>query len=659
MSPYIYSFCSIAVFLFAAQTAGAAPLKKTDVFKKIDEEHAQGRISFADRIYYKVAAVRAPELLPERFRQVIVKGARNTTERVCTAPVLHEGYKALKDLPQRQREQVQNLLLPPPDLTYVLDATQPYPFRVSYSDPGYVHKAQLILNAAITSYNKEVTEWGFWEPPIEPGAEFYRIFLQSTGSSAGGYCSPYTDVPNTPRSDSYSYIVIDTGNTNDLIPITVAHEFNHACQLGMDALEVTAFLENTATYIEGQVFPDDAYYTILTFSYFQAQPFRPLEYMNMGQSDLYEYGGSMWVWFLEYMYGNEDPAWIRQVWEGSVQADWMNEPDYFDVLDNMLQSHGGLTEAVKVFSRYRFFVGTDDDGQHFPDAHTWFGTEVEKTATWSISNLPFLNLEPPSETRPQPNGCNYIVLEVNRAAEQPVRFSFSGDADLRWNVDLIKVAAEQDTTYEQLEVDAEGSGKLTIDVSELDQVVMVVCQLSGDGYDPDARQWTQGKYTYSIQYEVPPPEITSVTPDRFAPGAHNELMIIRGSGFMDLHSLEVALSGDKVRVELQEHVSSEELHVRVFVAPGAELGPRDVVVINPDGTRGVGEEMVSIVDPSELVDAGPDGGTGGSGGSSGCGCRGGSSGGSFPALLIALLALALIIRPPWRRGRCGFHRTKK
>ena len=105
------------------------------------------------------------------------------------------------------------------------------------------------------------------------------------------------------------------------------------------------------------------------------------------------------------MYGEDDPSWIADIWEGCVQETNENEPDYFDVLEDVLADHGGFEEIFLLFSQYRYFVGSNDDGAHLPEAGMWTGSEVAVDTHWSWDDLPVTDGEPSPGLMPQPNGA--------------------------------------------------------------------------------------------------------------------------------------------------------------------------------------------------------------------------------------------------------------
>lgn len=640
-------------------TANGA-LARPSAIERIDQAYRQGQITREQQIVYRLRAIKAPARLPVRFAPLPAgngAGALSgqSAAKVCLTPVFIDAAQHLDRLSEAARREVENLLQPPTGFDYSLEVSEPLPMRVFYNSPSLDNMAQTVLDTMVTSYNVEVVEWGFWEPAIDPAVGAYHVYIDSTQQQGAAYTAPYDWVEDTPQMDMYSYIVVDPSNDDWSLPGTMAHEFNHACQASMDMMEPVAFWENTATYIMSQVFGSAWMFTVYSFPYFQGYPYRPLEYMSR-PSDAYEYGGGLFVYFLEYLYGNEDPIWIREVWEGCVQYHaYSNDPDYFQVLDEKLEATGGFEEMVRTFAQYRYFASSDDDGQHLPDAHRWWDAEVAKEASWRFGDLPIEGERPREISQPQPNGCNYIEVDIS-GSQRDIRFSFEGEVEKNWHVEVMKIISGQTTEYTRMEIDQENKGEVEVDATAAERLVMVVCQLGGEDYDPDDQDWSRGDYSYSISVIMAPPTIDSVVPETVERGKQDIPVTILGSGFLESDGLKVEISGDKVAVNDVSYVSQNQLDVRLIVAASAALGPHDVMVQNEGSEPATGVGLLEVIEPAPEIDAGLDGGSGQNsvGGSGGCNCRAGA--GSAPAGAAPLavgLAWLLILgwAVAWRRRR--------
>ncbi len=613
---------------------------RSDLFRALDRAAAQGMLQPVEALYYKVAALRAPELLPAPWQRALEAAAPAPG---CYTPVLVEAFQALPTLSASWQARFRNLLFPRQDYDYYVEQDEPFPFRVTFPDPSLEQGARSILAAAEQSYIKQVEEWGFWLPPLEPDMDYYRIFYEPTQMGGGGYTAPYDFVQETDWADAYTYVVIDSRNPAWFLPGTMAHEFNHTCQAAMDVLEVTAFWENTATYIMSQVFDNAWIYTESAFAAFQATPYRRLEHMLRGNSDGYEYGGGLWIVFLEALYGNEDPNWIRSVWEGSVQTRMVNEPDYFDVIHELLADQGGFGAMVRTFGEYRYFVGSRDDGQHLVGAGGWSDGTVAVEDVFDMDDLPVRGAGPIRSRRPQPNGCNYYELDVTLDTDQPIRFRFEGQEGEEWSVQVFRVRPGSETMVSAMELDATAMGTLDVETERGDLLVLAVCRIAvPPAYDPDVGSAVGADYTFDIEVLAPEPKVRAVSPERLRRGIQGVMLLVQGEDFVFGPGLSVSFGQPKVVANSVQFVSSQELRVEVVVARSAELGPTDVIVENPGGRKGVGRGLLEIVDST-----GADGGLVGDGGQveppaagRGCGCR---SAAPTPGL-VWLLGFVLLAR---------------
>ena len=654
-----------AVCLVAAPARAQSPVSAVRMegggLGAIQAAFERGEISNHERIYYRLAAVKAPWLLPHRWREVVDRGllgsgAAGAASGRCLTSVMVEAAQEMASGGGRFKDGIGQLLQPPTGYDYYLEVTTPIPMKVFYNHMAYEDKAQVILDAMVYSYEVEVNELGFWPPQIDPTVGAYHVYIDDTGMSGGAYTAPYEFIDDTPRADMYSYMVVDPGNDEWSLPGTMAHEFNHACQASMDVMEPAAFWENTATYIMSQVYGSAWHYTMGTFQFFQSKPHLPLEYMRR-PSDMYEYGGGLWVYFMQYLYGDEDPRWIREVWEGTVQDSFAaNEPDYFDVLDEKLVAHGGFTEMVKTFAEYRYFASEDDDGAHLPNASQWWEASVAKARVWNSGELPVEDQRPSETSRPQQNGCNYIEVTLH-GIQFPLRFSFVGQKEVEWFVTVMGVDRGQPTEIEEMLFDTtteDGTpmGHVDMEPGSKDKLVLVVCHLGGETYDPDfSQRWEGADYSYSINVLAPAPEITEVVPGEVETGQQGVPVTVLGAGFVDGNGLDIVVDGGGVAVDQVRFVSESQIEGKLIVASTAALGLRDVTVTNPGGNSTTGQDLMEIVSPQTEVDAGTGGTVEIKGG--GCNCSVRPTGSSSLPPVPAFFVVSMLVGLGWVRRKRG------
>ncbi|RLC74118.1 MAG: hypothetical protein DRI52_00520, partial [Chloroflexi bacterium] len=119
----------------------------------------------------------------------------------------------------------------------------------------------------------------------------------------------------------YSYMVLENdfklqpSPQND-IKVTVAHEFNHAIQVGYDGTEETWLMESTATWIEDEVYDDiNDNYQFLDKLF--KEPDMALD------TTFTSYAYSRWI-FMRYISEHYGQATVRRIWEHAVTQDNMD-----------------------------------------------------------------------------------------------------------------------------------------------------------------------------------------------------------------------------------------------------------------------------------------------------------------------------------------------
>ena len=100
------------------------------------------------------------------------------------------------------------------------------PIRVSYQLPQHEGIALSALQAAEYSWFTEVDDYGFLPPPIEPGVERYRMYIEDAGPTAAGYLSPYESNPDTSWGEFSALAVTNPAenipDSTGLVPMNTA-----------------------------------------------------------------------------------------------------------------------------------------------------------------------------------------------------------------------------------------------------------------------------------------------------------------------------------------------------------------------------------------------------------------------------------------------------
>jgi hypothetical protein len=141
---------------------------------------------------------------------------------------------------------------------YVRCAT--YPSDANCALDSYINAVKAALEKV---YTKEIDNLTYTAPPGDGAdgggaANAYDVYVAEIGSMGiYGYASPESSATVSP-----SYLVIDNdyadfGYSDPTVPmkVTVAHEYFHSVQFGYDSNENSAFMENSSTWMETQVYP--------------------------------------------------------------------------------------------------------------------------------------------------------------------------------------------------------------------------------------------------------------------------------------------------------------------------------------------------------------------------------------------------------------------
>jgi MYXO-CTERM domain-containing protein len=600
--------------------------------------------------FHRVAAVRDRSLLGEDLRGLPLSGSpgRDLTPVMVSAIqwVLRSGA---------QGGRVHHLLMPPPDKANKLDSAT-LPIRVTYGDAQYAALARTVLQATERSWTVERDDYGFYEPPIERAANRYRVFIDDTGMGGGAYTAPYDYVNTTDWDDCYSYIVFDKANDQWGAGSIMAHEINHAMQIAMDCEEVPTFMENTATYIMGQVY--DAHYEIAyMIPYFQRQPWTALDYMNQDESDLYEYGGVLFSLFLTSAYApQEGPVLMREFWEATMQTSGINEPDYFDAIPEVVARRGGPADLESIFADFteaRYFLGENDDGAHIPNARSYWDGEPAVSARHAAGSLPVTNGQPPRAKRPATYGANFVVLNLGTSFTQDLRVNFAAADTARWNVRAVLTGGSAPTQSVPVPLDpVDLTGSVVVQPQEGHRdLVIVVANLAKANYDPDRGSWPVSDYFYSLE-SLPRSTVTRVTPQVLVRGTEGVNLQVEGTGFVAGDGFGVSFDDVALSVASVNDVQETSIGLTLAVPWAVTVGPKSITVHNANGSRTSGTNVLTVVDPP---DAGvtPDGAGGGGseddvGGGApwppGCGCSESGPGSPWRGALATAGFLLLVLR---------------
>jgi len=185
--------------------------------------------------------------------------------------------------------------------------------------PDFVEQASQI---AEYSYSIENDKLG-WAPAKSDGTlggdSRTDIYLANVGNQGVfGYTAP--DPGQSQKHGVYTYLVMDNDFSAQEFPgttplgdlqVTFAHEYNHVLQFSYTALQDLWFIEDSATWMEDQVYPEinDYFRYLKSFANATRTP------LTFGSSRVY--GDVVFNHWIASRYG---PQVIRDAWAGAPQA---------------------------------------------------------------------------------------------------------------------------------------------------------------------------------------------------------------------------------------------------------------------------------------------------------------------------------------------------
>jgi hypothetical protein len=246
--------------------------------------------------------------------------------------------------------------------------------------PDYV---EAIAAAAEFSYGVENGALG-WPPPKPDGSiggdsNKTDIYLVNVGDQrVFGYAA--VDPPPAQRRcgrKCFAYLVLDNdfspaefGYPDPGIPlrVTMAHEYNHILQFGIDTIQDRWLFESTAVWAEEKVFPNDNDY-INYLTTFANTPNVPITDANGGKG-LRIYGLAVFQHWLDGGEGNFGPSVVLGEWLNSTKT----KPEDFAIAstDRAIRKRGGpgfaseFTEFAAASAEWRT-AGPFPDAALYPD----------------------------------------------------------------------------------------------------------------------------------------------------------------------------------------------------------------------------------------------------------------------------------------------------
>jgi hypothetical protein len=317
------------------------------------------------------------------------------------------------------------------------------------------------------------------------GDNRYDVYVLDIGAGIAGYTAPETV---TSGRQLPSYIVVDNdfvGVKNtlaeaiDLLRATAAHELFHAVQFGYDANEDIYWFEQTAVWMEEQVFDAvNDYVTYLSgFSGFLTQPWVSLDVSN-GQ---HEFSGTLWPQFLSEQFS---PTLIRTIWERAETVQSL------DAMEQSLVNVGSnLKTAFQEFTTWNAFTNVRanptlayEEGATFP--------LIVPTDTTAI--YPFTGPNTSASRLPSYLGANYIIFTPDATLPGGLHIDFTGLTG-EWGVSIVATSITGPDTIITVPVVSQKGIADIFDWGNYDAIILVAASLNRSG--------SNFNYQYTVSYD--------------------------------------------------------------------------------------------------------------------------------------------------------------
>ena len=314
--------------------------------------------------------------------------------------------------------------------------------------PDYVLSVAQICDSVYTII---ISTLGYPLPPSDGGYaqgvdSLYDIYITNLGGAVFGLTYPDSlqfDSVGSLRGTSFIEIDNDyqessflTYNSRplDAVRITMAHEYFHAVQFGIDFTEMENWtsawsqrrywFEMSASWMEEVIYDSiNDYYSYLSF--FFNKPRESIQQFN-GPADFHPYGSCVYPIFLTEKYGADI---IKSIWLkcGSMGVG----PNFLEATQIAIDSASGGSQNFRSvfgeFTLWNFFTGSRAASAPLGVRYSEraFYPEIPETSFTIVSSYPANLTGNANPKNPVPNSAAYLKLENMRAIDYTADPNFS------------------------------------------------------------------------------------------------------------------------------------------------------------------------------------------------------------------------------------------
>ncbi len=364
--------------------------------------------------------------------------------------------------------------------------------------PNYIFEAGKICDSV---WEHTVGDLGY-PPPISDGyyngggnglLDIYFVHFPAYGATVRD--SVQATIPLT--MTTYMFIENDYEgfpgyemNRLNALRVSLAHEFFHTVQFGIDASELEgsspdfnpAWIEMSAVFMEEEHYDDiDDYINYLLYFYDVPQwSIRTGTVLGSPTinywRNLHMYASVIFPIFLAERYGS---VIVRDIWEGCGEV---SGPNWWLAADDAIKSRSGDTSDLKsefqefalwnLFTKHRF-----KSGDYFPEAINYDTVNLAAR----IIDYPTTVALGDSIT-PDNLGANYIMLENVDLMSLGIKIEFEPETADSWGITLVGMQDDigQPVVVEHIDYDTVTSVIQIPDAADFDKIALILSVLGGN-----------------------------------------------------------------------------------------------------------------------------------------------------------------------------------
>jgi hypothetical protein len=417
----------------------------------IEADYRAGQLSIDQKALLQVTAIKHPEQLPDRYRQLLPESRRRPGRNATM--VFRDILLDWDQFTPETRQLLSAQITRPPG-AYTYDSPSGF-FKLHYdltgsnavptedSDlngvPDYIERIAAYCDTALDVHRS----LGYRDPVSDGtggGDDKLDVYFENI-LDGYGYSVP-EDYGPEPWRDATCYLVLHNdyigfppntdpeGNAAGAAKATVAHEFHHCVQFAYDYGDLEWFMELDATYMEDIVFDQ------VNDNYNYLPVFMSSPETSLMKNDYHAY--STFIYGL-YLARSVDTALMVSIWDGA------RYDDVFQSLNDTLQfKYGKLQDSVFLrFAMWNFLTGERDDGLHYEE-----GSEYPLVSVaGQHSHYPVSEIWSPST--PYGFASNYIQF-FPAAYQGELRLTFNGADSAVWAAGVILSTSPNSHEFQQI-----------------------------------------------------------------------------------------------------------------------------------------------------------------------------------------------------------------